>query len=164
MNHKSSNDVVAVSLTPAKIQSGPFIRKLASGIPTQDEIQPLVTVYKCEEFIETYHLYILVYLPDGSKEPKMDLNLNEKERYWPDQDWSKENPLLLRLVIIDYDNPGQPAENPTYTLWDIHCTYKIEQNSNERETIRENASGLRVLFKVDDPKTSRGTITIVQRT
>jgi hypothetical protein len=142
---------VAAKPPLAKICSDVVVRALAQNVSIQTEIEPLVTVYPDEEFLYVYHLYILLYLMDGCSQPQLGTDLNNFESW----QLPGKTDVWLRQLCISYQPPALLPECPTYTLWDIHCSYQLSD--------AETAFGLHTFFEVGDPKTSRGTVTVVLR-
>ncbi len=135
----------------AKLVAPIVVRPIIRNIQIPREIEPLVTVSPDEEFINVYHLYITLYLMDGTSQPVLNDDFNNIEKF----SVGDGNDVWLRKLSINYFQPAVIPEQPTFTVWDIHCDYKVSS--------AETAFGLHTVFNADDPITSRGTITIVLR-
>ncbi|HEX6432459.1 MAG TPA: hypothetical protein VF008_32420 [Niastella sp.] len=117
---------------------------LSSGITTAPSQEPIVTVYQTQ-YINTYHLCILVYVPEGAF-PVMDEDfssiVNEN---------TQAGNIPTRQLMIRYNDP----HTSTYTLWIMEVDYVVDGTE---------AKAIRVYFEVGDPIASRGTITTVCNT
>ncbi|NLR68445.1 hypothetical protein HGH92_29325 [Chitinophaga varians] len=117
-----------------------------SGLAARLSTEPLVAVYPDAEFPNMYHLVMSLYVPDG-QEPSIDDDFNNMI-----EENTEAGVLLIRQIIIDYQKPE--SGNCTWSLWKVLIDYAIDG---------PQAQAIRVMYRIGDPETSRGTVTTVKR-
>ena len=119
---------------------------ITSGLAKCDSAEPLVSLYR-NEFSDVYKLVIHVYIPDMCI-PHLDTDFHDIKK-----EKTSAGDLLLRQINIDYDTPNKVPD--TFSLWKFDIQYQVSG---------DEAEGIQVRFVVNDPETSRGTVTTVATT
>ncbi|MBC9910281.1 hypothetical protein [Chitinophaga varians] len=140
MNQTGTNSPVVIKSQEKKL--------FGSGLAARLSTEPLVAVYPDAEFPNMYHLVMSLYVPDGA-EPMIDDNFNNIV-----EENTEAGPLMIRQIIIDY--PKNESPDSTWSLWKILINYAVEDEKLQAQAIR-------VMYRIGDPETSRGTVTTVKR-
>ncbi|NML39193.1 hypothetical protein HHL17_18480 [Chitinophaga sp. G-6-1-13] len=117
-----------------------------SGLAARLSTEPLVAVYPDAEYPNMYHLVMSLYVPDG-QEPIINDDFNHII-----EENTEAGVLLVRQIIVDYQK--RESANSTWSLWKVLIDYAIDG---------PQAQAIRVMYRVGDPETSRGTVTTVKR-
>lgn len=117
-----------------------------TGLAARLSAEPLVAVYPDAEYPAMYHLVMSLYVPDG-QEPEINDDFNNML-----EEQTEAGLLLIRQIIIDYRKPE--SSDCTWSLWKVLIDYAVEG---------DQAQAIRVMYRVGDPETSRGTVTTVKR-
>ena len=124
-----------------------YQERVASGLKESLSGEPLVSIYPDDEFPETYHLRLVLYLLD-SVVPQLNEDFNTIER-----ENTEAGLLEVRQITVAYNPPADDID--TYSIWLMDVDYVVKGPS---------AQAIRVKYTVGDPVTSRGTVTTVKRT
>ncbi|ACU62492.1 hypothetical protein [Chitinophaga pinensis] len=141
-------DVTPPSEATIKTQS---IRLIATGIMGQfATMSPLVSLRKSADFYNCYDVRMHIYLPDQSRNLKLGEDISQAGTI------DIENgPIEVREIDVIYDNPEIKPEIYAYSLWDISFRYCVEGRE---------LPAIRVRYVIDDPETTHGTVTSVEKT
>ena len=119
---------------------------IASGLAKRDSVEPLVSLYQ-NAITDGYTLIIHVYIPDMCI-PHLDTDFHDIKI-----EKTSAGNLSLRQINIDYDTPNKVPD--TFSLWKFEIQYQVTG---------DEADGIQVRFVINDPETSRGTVTTVATT
>ncbi|MBW8682778.1 hypothetical protein [Chitinophaga rhizophila] len=141
-------EVTPPSQATIKTQS---IRLLASGIMEQfTTMSPLVSLRKSADFYDCYDVRMHLYLPDHARNLHLDEDISQAGIV------DIENgPIEVREINIIYDTPEIKPEIYAYSLWEISFRYFVEGRE---------LPAIRVRYIIDDPETTHGTVTSVEKT
>ncbi|QJB31147.1 hypothetical protein HF324_07125 [Chitinophaga oryzae] len=117
-----------------------------TGLAERLSVEPLVAVYPDAEFPNMYRLVMSLYIPDG-QEPVINENFDDMR-----DEETEAGRLLVRQIIIDYQK--SEAADHTWSLWKVIINYAVKG---------DQAQAIRVMYRIGDPETSRGTVTTVKR-
>lgn len=117
-----------------------------TGLAERLSTEPLVAVYPDAEFPNMYHLVMSLYIPDG-QEPVINDNFDDMR-----EEETEAGRLLVRQIVIDYRENA--AADHTWSLWKVIIDYAVKG---------DQAQAIRVMYRIGDPETSRGTVTTVKR-
>lgn len=141
-------DVTPPSEATIKTQS---IRLLATGIMGQfATMSPLVSLRKSADFYNCYDVRMHIYLPDQSRNLKLSEDISQAGTIDIET-----GPIEVREIDVIYDNPEIKPEIYAYSLWDISFRYCVEGRE---------LPAIRVRYVIDDPETTHGTVTSVEKT
>ncbi len=133
-------------------------RLISSGNMVQASKVPVVNIHPSADFDGCYDVIVIMYLPDYAKHVKLD------EKYYPYLDKIKEvdteaGPVKARKIGIyydkpNYDDPKSKCEMYLYSIWEMQIRYKVTG---------ESAGAIWVRYTIDDPETTKGPITTIEK-
>lgn len=144
---------IVATLPPSKATiKKQSIRLLASGLMGgQLTVKaPMVSLHQSADFYDCYDVTLHMYLPDHSRNLRLDDNISETGSVEIEN-----GPLEIREINIIYDNPAGHPEIYAYSLWQISFRYCVEGRE---------MPAIRVRYIIDDPETTHGTVTSVEKT
>lgn len=138
MSQIASSSVVTIKRQEKKL--------FGTGLATRLSAEPLVAVYPDAEYPNMYHLVMSLYIPDG-QEPQINDDFDRMI-----EENTEAGVLLIRQIVVDYRQ--EESADCTWSLWKVLIDYAVNG---------DQAQAIRVMYRVGDPETSRGTVTTVKR-
>lgn len=132
-------------------------RLISSGNVVQASKVPIINIHPSTDFDDCYDVVIIMYLPDYARNVKID------EKYYPYLDKIKEvdteaGKIMARKIGIYYDKPNFHESNKCevylYSIWEMTLRYVV---------VGESAQAVWVRYTIDDPETTKGPITTVEK-
>jgi hypothetical protein len=120
------------------------------GFQNKIPYEPLVALYHNPELLNTYDLFIIAYIPKGATGVRVEQDISHLEPM--DTEAGEMSP---RIISIAYTNPPTDIEPLEYEQYQYFIQYTVDGHE---------APAVCVQYEIDDPKTSRGTVTVVRIT